>query len=696
MALSRRHSRANSGARVEAVPEPLIPAGPEVEEFANSLDDCLSPRLSPDEKRQRLLDLPRKYYEKTIAQLAKQRQTGPRHGTHDDMDMYPDELVPAATETTEHTSQLENEAQTWDLLRRVLPLRYDSKGSQEHVTPFGRLSTDNISERFFLSSSVAQERRAVLQWLQKNRSEGPNIDSMTKELQRNADRGDIIAYGWLHTRSAIKQKKRATGWSGLLERQSTSIERSHTNSNGAPLITQLDPDSMTRQAKKLEPQDEYFERAIWLGCLEHLRRGSDLKALRHWCTERTELWRAISMSAMLFPLEGEEVTADVDPTALALWRRMCYGLAKHGGADDYERAVYGLLSGDIISLEKVSQSWEDHLFAHYNALLRTQLDNFVLSHCPPDVATSIDQSFPSFDAIHFHGAEGKVEQRLIRSLEANPSLQAEALQPTKTLQAAFIASEMDDYLYHQGIAVSPDDPGPFLRVARTMALQKLDREGPSLERYFTAENHAGLRMVTHIYILITLLEQTNEEKALFTTFSERQLTKEHILAAYVDFLRRAGLQELIPLYCSIFESSKRYEVLSSALILEEDESRRLTQLKLMKSAGIDVIKFVETQAQMLYERLGSNKDDKFEAKTSFQILEESPSGLSQSRILKSDFFADDESEVDPKHDHLIRSLEWLLLVSEKWHEVFAMGVLSYKYFLRKHRVEKFCRGFVSR
>ncbi|KAH7160164.1 nuclear pore protein 84/107 [Dactylonectria estremocensis] len=664
-------------------PKPLG-AGPEVEDFANDLDDCLSPLISPSEKRNRILELPRKYHENALQRLAHARPRIAREGTHDDADMDVDEVEIGSDNhaSTKEIQRLEREAQTWDLLRRLLPLRYPTSAAESSTVSSSKAATAHLVDNFLESDLLARERRAVIQWLQSNAASGPDIDELARELQQNADRGDIIAHGWLHTRASIKLRKSVTAWPHLLDRQSPNIASSHINSDGAPLVTQLDPDAATRQGRKLEPQDEYFERAIWLGCFEHLRRGSNLDVIREWCQERTEMWRAISTSAMLLPADDSKGSLASNPASLALWRRMCFSLARQGGCDDYERAVYGVLSGDISSVEKVALTWDDFLFANYNALLRTQLDTHILGQCTPEVVSNLTQNFSSFDAVQFHGESEDVEKRLIRSLESNPQIHNEAIEPNKAIQASLISKEIEQHLYEQGLVISA---GANHNGASKL-LYRSEPNGLTVnnEKFFQANQHDGLRIVAHVYLLITLLERLRSPAGLsLSRFSHPEWSRaqENILAGYTDYLRLAQLQELIPLYCSVLESPRSYEVLSHNLISETDEQRRLTQLKLIKKTGIDVLTFVKKQAQLMYEDLGATRST-FPAKTSFSIIQPGPPTSRHGRPIKTDFFGEDPDNVDIKHEHMVRSLEWLLLVNETWPHVFSMGTEVYKFFLR--------------
>lgn len=667
----------------------VVQPGPEVEEFASALDSCLAPGLSLSEKRTRLLDLPRKYHENALRRLMHKRPKRTRDGNEDvDMDADDSDAVSPTPEELGEMRQLEREIQTWELVRRLLPLRCARTRTSLFPPPTAK---KNALHDAVDTDPILKEQRAVLQWLQTNAASGPDIDELTRELQQNADRGDIIAHGWLHTRSKIKLRKSLTTWPRLLDEQSASVMASHVNSDQAPLVTQLDPDASVRQSRKLEPQDVYFERAIWLGCFEHLRRGSSLETIRKWCQERTEMWRAVSMSGMLLPADGNESMTDVPAASLVLWRRMCLSLARGGGSDDYERAVYGLLSGDIASVEKVAKSWDDFLFANYNALLRTQIDVQLLARSPPGMVTALNQSFPTFDAVQYHGELGGVEKRLVATLESQKSTREEALEPNKALQASLIANDIDRHLYEQALVLTQDAnrDGPSLLLPpmhlRTWAFSNGEQDVVR-SKYFRLEQHDGLRIACHVYVLVALLRHLDalEGKVQDQFEASRWCSgQEGIIAGYTDYLARANLKELIPLYCSILPSPRLYEVLSWNMVHEQDADRRMTQLKLIKRVGIDVLKFVETLARLVLDRLDPSDKGTLVAKGSFRIIEAGPPTARHGRGIKADFFGEDGAVISAKDEHVIRSLEWLLQVQVAWPEVLRIGVQVYKFFFSR-------------
>ncbi|GJC91794.1 nuclear pore complex protein nup107 [Colletotrichum higginsianum] len=671
------------------------PLGPEVEVFANALDDCLAPQGTVEEKQARILNLVNTYYDysnERLSQLRKQARQASVGDTEMDLD---DDAEAGSTASLEEIQEWEQERQTWDLVRRLIPLRYSTPKSKSQRTTSATKKNkegNDLWGAFLANDELAVERRTILEWLQQSASSGPDLNDLVRELQQNADRGDIIAHGWIHTRSAIKLQKGVIGYARPLDVQFPEVARSLVNSDKAPLVAELDPDSVTRQSRKLEPQDEYFERAIWVGCFQLLRRGSSLEAIREWCLERTEVWRAVSMSALPLATDHGDTSLVEDPATLALWRRMCFAAARQGGVDDIERAVYGVLSGDIPSVQKVCKTWDDFMFMHYNALVRTQLDTFVLGQCPPEVSASLRSSFPAFDAVQFHGDATTLEQRLIHKLETSPHTSKEALEPVKALQAAIISKELERHFYEQGVAITlkanskessilmPDDFCRDVSVAT--------------EKFADFESSGRLRLAVHALIIFGTLDKLVDSppnSATMSTSSDRREIQENTITLYISLLRLSGLEELIPLYCSRILNTRALQVLSTNLLPITDNEARLLQLSLIRKAGLDVLQFVHYQPASLFRSLGPEA-----GKTRrFQIVDAGPPSLKYGRSIRTDFFGEDPDTIESIDERLIRSVEWLLLVDEAWPHVFRVGVDIYKYFLKTLRLNA-ARSFASR
>ncbi|KAK3330248.1 nuclear pore protein 84/107 [Apodospora peruviana] len=664
-----------------------------VDFFAGQLDRYSTDlEGSPAEQRAQVLRLAESYYTysrnkadrlyERQSRLHSARKGSWQGGASGDMDIddYDDD---GEAVSVEELRRAEEEAQTWDLLRRMLPLRYRDTAAKpkkiESRSP--RQSRRQWWDDFLLSDSIARERKVILEWLQNSASQGPPIDEVVSELQQSAERGDILAHGWLHTRHKIKLQKSVNGYQGVLDPKDPGVTESHLGSN--TLITQLDPDAITRQARKLEPQDEFFERAIWLGCFEMLRRGYTMSEIRDWCSVRTELWRAASLAPLPLSCQEDEDQADFDPASLILWNRTCFKTARDGGTSDYDRAVYGLLAGDISSVEKVCKSWDDYFFARYSALLRMQFDSFLIKHSGEN-ARQIARKFPASDILLLSGEPTAVGRQLVADLEKREETKDEATRTLKFLQGAIIANGLDKHLQNQGIVLS--------RHANEKQKSNLMPEsGKALAddtdatKYINLSDHDSLRILAHVLIIVSTLDRLNGFSNNGGLLDHRHRDQENIIAGYISYLRLANLEEMVPLYCSKLYGARVFETLSRNLIHIVGYEARVNQLTIMKKLCLDLSGFVKTQPEIY---LGDVHDESLpcEAKGNFKVLEPGPATLKYGRIVKPDFFGEDAEHVDAEDERIIRALEWLMIVPGNLKETVAYAIRTYKYFLKRTRL----------
>jgi nuclear pore complex protein Nup107 len=693
---SQAHGRLSDDMEAEGTPDDIsaleatyqssaIHFGPEVEAFARAVDKYITTEGSLSERKGNIFQLANAFCDIARQRLetARRRAHSRRAGQHDraasEMELDEDEGSDLGA-GEQALKSLRDEVQTWDLLRRLLPLRYrESKAvASQGVHQGASQSRNDYWNDFLQSDNLARERKVVLEWLQTSAQDGPSIDDLVQELQENADRGDIVENGWLHTRLKLKQQKRANGWSGAVDPDVPEFEQAHmTNTT---MITQLDPDAVTRQGRQLEPQDEYFERAVWVGCFEMLRRGSDLSEIRDWCSDRAEVWRAAALGGLPMSTSQDEDIEGFEPASVILWRRTCHALARQGGVDDYERAVFGLLAGDILSVEQVCQTWDDFIFTHYSALLRTQFDTYLIRQ-GGDKAEAAAAALPAVNAVQMHGDPVTVARRLIANLESNVKTRDEALSSIKALQGAIVANDLDRHLFQQGIVLSKDAN----EIEPSKLMPDYGLTAPEVaSKYFKLQNHDQLRILAHIFIMISTLDHlSGAQKEIGTTgpLFIRHRVQEHAIAGYVSFLRLANLEEMIPLYCTMLHGLRKYHTLSRNLIHIVDDDARAAQINLMFNLGIDITEFVTTQARMWLEDV---KDQKAEciAKGGFRVLGATPS-TKFGREIKPDFFGEDPELVDPEDELIIRSLEWMMMVEGLLAECAKFTVRAYKYFLSK-------------
>ena len=588
------------------------------------------------------------------------------------------------------------EAQTWGLLDGLLKARYRGsvvevqaaeKKAIELPRKIHRYSSESeVWTRFLAGNDLAWERHTILNWLMGCAdTTGQDIDTIIEHLESDADRGTgLWAHGWLYTKEAIKGQKRLRSWPQVLEPTSPGIGSTHLSLDKTEtLVTQLDPDATTRQGCTLERQDEYFENATWLACWEMIRRGKSWDKLREWCQERVEAWRALSLRAPSAQSTAVQLSNSFQPTTRAtgsvqsgpLWRRMCYAAANNTSISIYESAVYGVLSGDIETVEEVCRSWDDFVFAYYNALLLHQFDTYLQSEHPNRLPTSLLKQFNAPSCAIFYDEPGSVGRVLVDKLKTNTKTKLEAQNPLKMIQGCLIANTFDEFVFRQGLALSSvaKAKGKSAIIPPSNSTVQPDSSSAAI----TFEDYDSLRVLTHMIFLF-------QDLGIDFRRSVHCADIENIVVAYIDFLKLAGKTGTLPLYASRLSKKRTALCLGRELndILVPQERKMLTEL--MKQLRIDVGMVLRTQMQLIFSDISSSQKARQRAEP-FRILENHATDPQMLRPIKKDFIGKDISD----HEHaLLRCLEWYLVLEGRWDVTSLTGVTIYMQFLSKARRPK--------
>ena len=588
------------------------------------------------------------------------------------------------TTTVEDLKRWEQEEHTWDLLSLILQVEYPipdsarSQGGTSLVRPsknqqVHRYSSEKeVWDSFLASDDLAWRRHVVVGWLQKSADRtGQDIEQVVEELEACADRGSgLWAHSWLFTKEAIKGQKRLRSWPKALDPDDPGLDVALLNSEKTkPLVTQLDPDAITRQGRSLEKQDNYFERAMWLACWEMVRRGKDWNYVREWCQERVEGWRAAAM-------RGDPRSSLFDtpsaPTwqSRALWRQTCALAAKDGGIDEYENAVYGVLSGYLPSVQKVSRCWDDYLFAHYNSYLLHSFDRYVRTNFSDRVPKALTEKTGSFNLSMLGGQKEQNARDIVENMKQMEITKEEAKDPFKMLQGSLIANSFEDFVFTHGIALA--EAANAGARSKIITLPKRPIRKGSITAPITTDDHDLLRMITHIIFIFQDLGHDFGRE-------ERTEAMENIVVAYVDYLGKAGKQQLLPLYASRLSAKRSLSCLGRQLPAIQEHGERQTFIQLMKQYEISVPGVLSRQLQMIIADttpVGTMPLDY----PPITILEQSRRDAMALRQIQPNFIGD--SITDDQYD-LIHGFEWYLLMDGHWTQTMTIGALIYKHLLRK-------------
>ncbi|KAF5854945.1 Nucleoporin nup84 [Aspergillus alliaceus] len=580
--------------------------------------------------------------------------------------------------TQEELQRLQLEANTWQLFLNLIsindpPSRTSAKQAQE--TAFQKLhrysSDREIWEQFVGADHYALECVIIMKWLEHtSKSASQDIDSVISELEAQAERGQgLWTHGWLYTKETIKGQKRLRAWPQPLEPNDPAVTASLlVSEKSEPLITQLDPDAVTRQKQKLQKQDQFHERATWMTCWKMLRQGESWTKIRDWAEACMENWRAVSLCGSSVDAKtsrGERTPIDDGTTRLmnwrtqASWRNACSALARSQGIEDFERAVYALLCGETEAAFKVCQSWDDYLYVYFNSVVLSRYQGFCkqlqrkLNHSPTVPVAFVPEPAGYADVNKF-----------MAYTKGNDRVGVEARNPYRTIQAAILGKGYDSFFHSLAKAVSQAATSKGdLSFVPDLPPAPVD---DSL--LIAAEDNDALRIATHLYIIAKSLGYVRSDTQFLN------ITSVNVIG-YIANLEEAGIFEIIPLYASLLPTYQAHSVLGQILIEVVHPRDRRQQVRLMEDHGIDVEAVLRDQWQWVSASVSSV--DHSRTLKRYPKVVRRKDGLPEVVPVKKDYIGTD---VSSEEERVIRSMEWLRFVDGQWGRICQLGALVYRKF----------------
>lgn len=296
------------------------------------------------------------------------------------------------------------------------------------------------------------------------------------------------------------------------------------------LVQQLDPDAPLRGPGTWDVEDLHYEKALVRSLFEYVRAG-ELEMALDLCVQTSQSWRAASLRGAVFYHDpdvsepSDDFQGPMGNRARSVWRRIARKAALNVSLDQYERALYGALCGDLSSVLAVSESWEERLWGYVNARFEQQLETLLSEQVPRR-----DEDAPRKEESTAEASES-LDSIFEQLTHATPHAMEEALNPYHVVQRAVITDSVPDLLERVN--------------ARLPEMQQLDK-------------HVYARLVRFFAHL-----------ALYCHLVEMPLPvplRAPILNAYVGVLQRAGEScELVALYASSLEPENAHQVYADFL-----------------------------------------------------------------------------------------------------------------------------------
>jgi nuclear pore complex protein Nup107 len=595
------------------------------------------------------------------------------------------------SEVVDELHQWQSEVNSWDLFRTIADFEVNNAHPEHKEAYMEQNPTNQFTDaadlwtHFIFLNDLAREKKVILEWLERcAQNSETDLDAIVEQLEKRAGAGaGTWSRGWLNTREKIKAHKRFGSIAGATTPQQASI--SATDSSRL-LVTQLDPDAPTRQERSLEKKDEYYERALWLTCYEMLRRGTPWDKITEWCEEHHETWRAASLGACQDLDRKSSRLCLSGPYAGALWRRMCLKAAHQPTADKYERAVYGLLAGDVQSVEPVCQSWEDTLYMNYNSLLLAEFEDWLQKNHPEQFPSVLAQKFPLYKPVRPYQALAQEHNAVMTATYQQTNVGDDPDMPMKHLQGALVSHNFAEFAFELAKAIRKKanlDKASLL-IENNNALQTVD---PTFMQI--AENWDVIRITAHMVIIY---------RTLGLNFEDEEAVDD-IIVTYMDLLRTLGKFDAIPTYALCLNSEgTRNRVLGAMIsdITEKSEQDRLVQL--MNVAGLDMTAILSAQWVHALGVLGitvaaplENVPGSNETIHRFELVEPADERWAGWRIQDTGLASLDVEEkpivemLTLDEQRLVRSLEWFFIIKAEWAPTFAGIATVMKALLRTGR-----------
>lgn len=574
----------------------------------------------------------------------------------------------------EDLRRMQLELDTWRLLLNLLSvddpasrMRY-KESRQTAFQSLHRYSSDReVWEQFLDVDQYALECVVAMKWLQQtSRTGDQELEHLITDMEAQAERGQgLWSHGWLFTKEAIKGHKRLRAWPQPLEPSDTAHAMLKTDDQ-KPLVTQLDPDALLRQKHSLQAQDEFHERATWMTCWKMLRQGEDWTKIREWAQSRLENWRAVSLCGSSLEAKTTETRTPIDDSHTRLmnsrgqdsWRTACSALAQNPNADDFERAVYGLLCGDSDTVVKVCSSWDDYLYVYFNRIVLSRYQGFCkqlqrkLSHSPNSAVVFTPEPAGHADL-----------QKFFQYLRGNERVGSEARNPFRNLQAAILSKGYDSFFSLLAQAVS--QVGTNLHGAASI-IPNIPSSQVDDAYLIAAEDEDAVKIATHVYLITQSIGYTR---------SDTIETASTVVAGFIANLEARGLFEIIPLYASLLPTDMCHSVFSKIMIDIVNPKERKDQVRLTQKHGIDINAVLDVQWSWLSTDVSSIEHSR--GLTGYSRVVRRPDG---SRLLvppKKDLIGTSIADED---ENMIRSLEWLRYVGGQWAKICTLGGWLYRKF----------------
>ncbi|KAK5580619.1 hypothetical protein RB653_000641 [Dictyostelium firmibasis] len=427
--------------------------------------------------------------------------------------------------------QLKNyqmEKDTWSILKRLFEYRDIQRGiDQKEKIDISQPNQVQVYNYLIKKDYKLRENLILLEWL----------EEMASQVELN-DNDQVF---WEHT--FIKLKK------------SNAITMLTNNQ----MVSELDPDAMSRQNKPIDKDDEKNQ-ARFLKTVWSFLRAGDRVGAAEYCTNVGQFWRAQTLIGLNY-YEGEQ---NIGNPYFNLWKSNCLNISKNSN-DQYERAIYGLLCGNLDATLPIQKNWYDYFWCYLRVLYDETLYRELKPYRSPlSIEEDID-SPPSTSISQINTPKDILE--ILKNTTSQIEIKNQSENPYHQIQELIIA---DDYLI----------------LFNSLPNLLLKNKTPEFNRFA---------------VLLILFFRKREQYELTSTSED--CPENIVINEYVQHLINSQQYELVALYTSLLNNeSLQVDVYSKFLVNIIDPNQRQQLLVLAEKFGLNTQEIAQSVVKAITSR----------------------------------------------------------------------------------------------
>ncbi|GAM24407.1 hypothetical protein SAMD00019534_075820 [Acytostelium subglobosum LB1] len=329
-------------------------------------------------------------------------------------------------------------------------------------------------------------------------------------------RENIIVLNWLEEMaSTIKYSDEPVCWSKTLERL-----RMGNQSSG--LIKQLDPDAPQRTNLKLDLTDQKDDNQF-LATLWSIIRSGNRELAVQFCAHVGQHWRAQTLIGDA-KFAGE---MEVGNPFRNLWRSTCLQLSNNTH-NEHERAIYGLLAGNIGNALVACKDWNDYLWTYTRVLIDEKLNEMLRSIPTPPTSEEDAAAIPASLSTNYTAKD------LLHILRTNSptEIMNQSIEPYHIIQDRVISNDYQTLLQSLIELIKTGKQTPeFLRLAVSLILFYRFR-APNYQ--VIEDEKAPENIIIYSYISHLIDTQRNDLVALYTSFLGSNVQRIKIYSKFLE------------------------------------------------------------------------------------------------------------------------------------------------------------------